>query len=76
MAKPIMQTSLLWLVPVAFHLVVEVVPDGSWTWTIWHAGDPPRLDMLRDRDHGRGGPSGGGTNGTAGLTFSADEFRR
>jgi hypothetical protein len=28
---------------VEFHLVVEVVPDGSWTWTIWRAGDPPRL---------------------------------
>jgi hypothetical protein len=28
---------------VAFHLVVEAVPDGSWTWTIWRPGDPPRL---------------------------------
>jgi hypothetical protein len=28
---------------VEFHLAVEALPDGSWTWTIWRAGDPPRL---------------------------------
>jgi hypothetical protein len=25
------------------HLAVEAVIDGSWTWTMWRAGYPPRL---------------------------------
>ena len=28
---------------VVFHLVVEAVSDGSWTWAVWRPGDPPRL---------------------------------
>ena len=28
---------------VVFRLVVEATPDGSWTWTVWRPGDPPRL---------------------------------
>ena len=28
---------------VVFNLVVEPVPDGSWTWTVWRPGNPPRL---------------------------------
>jgi hypothetical protein len=29
---------------VVFHLVVEAVPDGSWTWTVRRPGKtPPRL---------------------------------
>jgi hypothetical protein len=28
---------------VAFHVVVEAMPDGTWTWTVWRPGDPPRL---------------------------------
>ena len=28
---------------VVFHLVVEAVPNGSWTWTVWRPGDPPTL---------------------------------
>jgi hypothetical protein len=28
---------------VEFHLVVEAMPDGTWTWTVWRPGDPPRL---------------------------------
>jgi hypothetical protein len=26
-----------------FHLIVEALPDGTWTWTVWRPGDPPRL---------------------------------
>jgi hypothetical protein len=28
---------------VVCHLVVEALPDGTWTWTAWRPGDPPRL---------------------------------
>jgi hypothetical protein len=28
---------------VTHNLAVEAASDGSWTWTIWRAGDPPRL---------------------------------
>ena len=28
---------------VLFHLVVETLSDGPWTWTVWRPGDPPRL---------------------------------
>ena len=28
---------------VVSHLVVEAMPDSSWTWTVWRPGDPPRL---------------------------------